>query len=87
VSLHQQSDINFFKKIRFLAQNIANDNSAKIKNNFDKSAFPHDFKIDDLVWFEDFAPLGKNPKLTPKCPAKITKINDTNASAATSRQN
>jgi hypothetical protein len=54
------------QKIRFLAKNIANDNSAKIKDNFDKSAFSHDFKINDLVWFEEFAPLGKNPKLKPK---------------------
>ncbi len=60
---------------------MASDQGAKIKDNFDKSAFPHDFNINDLVWFEDFAPLGKNPKLTPKWqgPAKITEINDTNA--------
>ena len=34
-----------------------------------------------MVWYEDFVPLGKNPKLTPKWagPAKITEINDTNA--------
>jgi hypothetical protein len=33
------------------------------------------------VWYEDFAPLGKNLKLMPKWqgPAKINKINDTNA--------
>jgi len=44
-------------------------------------AFPHSFQIDNLVWYEDFAPLGKNPKLTPKWqgPAKITEINDANA--------
>jgi hypothetical protein len=37
--------------------------------------------VDNLVWYEDFAPLGKTPKLTPKWsgPAKITEINDTNA--------
>ncbi|MFN9938716.1 MAG: hypothetical protein ACK56I_04510, partial [bacterium] len=31
--------------------------------------------------YEDFSPLGKNAKLTPKWlgPAKITEINDTNA--------
>jgi hypothetical protein len=42
---------------------------------------PYSRMISDLVWFEDFAPLGKNPKLTPKWqgPAKITEINDTNA--------
>jgi hypothetical protein len=69
------------QKICFLAKNIASDSSAKIKDNFDKTALPHDFNINDLVWFEDFAPLGKNPKLTPKwqAPAKITEINNTNA--------
>jgi hypothetical protein len=69
------------QKIRFLAKNIATDQGDKIKDNFDKSALPHDFKINDLVWYEDFTPLGKNAKLTPKWqgPAKITKINDTNA--------
>ena len=48
---------------------------------YDKHALPHSFNVDDLVWYEDFAPLGKNPKLTPKWsgPAKITEINDTNA--------
>jgi len=66
------------QKIRFLAKNIA---SAKIKDNFNKTSLPQDFYINDLVWFEDFAPLGKNPKLTPKwqAPAKITEINNTNA--------
>jgi hypothetical protein len=65
------------QKIRFLAKNIASDNSAKVKDNFDKSAFPSNFSINDLVWFEDFAPLGKYPKLMPKWqgPAKITEIN------------
>jgi hypothetical protein len=44
-------------------------------------SLPHNFKINDLVWYEDFSPLGKNAKLTPKWqgPAKITEINDTNA--------
>jgi hypothetical protein len=69
------------QKIRFLAKNIASDQSEKIKINFDKSALPHNFAINDLVWYEDFAPLGKNAKLMPKWqgPAKITEINDTNA--------
>jgi len=64
-----------------LAKNIAADQGDKIKANFDKSAFPHSSEINDLVWYEDFAPLGKNAKLTPKwqAPAKISKINDTNA--------
>ena len=74
-------DTSCFKKIRFLAKNIATDQGEKIKDNFDKSALSHDFKINDLVWYEDFSPLGKNAKLTPKWqgPAKITEINDTNA--------
>jgi hypothetical protein len=69
------------QKIRFLVKNIASDQSEKVKNNFDKSALPHNFEINDLVWYEDFPPLGKNAKLTPKWqgPAKITEINDTNA--------
>ncbi len=69
------------QKIRFLAKNIAADQGEKIKTNFDKSALPHNFEINDLVWYEDFAPLGKNAKLTPKwqSPAKITEINDINA--------
>ena len=69
------------QKIRFLAKNIATDQGEKIKDNFDKSALSHDFRINDLVWYEDFSPLGKNAKLTPKWqgPAKITEINDTNA--------
>jgi hypothetical protein len=77
------------KKIRFIAKNIASDQSDKIKDKFDKSAFPHDFKINDLFWFEEFTPLGKIPKLTPKWqgPAKITEVNDTNARVIPQRQN
>jgi hypothetical protein len=69
------------QKIRFLAKNIASDQGEKIKDNFDKNALLHKFAIIDLVWYEDFAPLGKNAKLTPKWqdPAKITEINDSNA--------
>jgi hypothetical protein len=39
------------------------------------------FNINELVWYEDFTPLGKSPKLTPKWsgPAKITEINESNA--------
>ncbi len=54
------------QKIRFLAKNIATDQGEKIKDNFDKNALPHEFKINNLVWYEDFTPLGKNAKLTPK---------------------
>ncbi len=64
-----------------MAKNISSDQGDNIKDNFDKTALPHSFHIDDLVWYEDFAPLGKNPKLNPKWqgPAKIMEINDANA--------
>jgi hypothetical protein len=64
-----------------LAKNIASDQGDKIKSNFDNKALTHNFKIDDLVWYEDFSPLGKNAKLTPKWqgPAKITDSNDSSA--------
>jgi hypothetical protein len=69
------------QKIRFIAKNIAKANQDNSKSNFDKNALPHSFNIDDLVWYKDFSPLGKNPKLKPKWsgPAKITEVNDTNA--------
>jgi hypothetical protein len=44
------------QKIRFFAKNNAGDQ--KIKQNFDKNALPHKFEINDLVWYEYFAPLG-----------------------------
>jgi len=69
------------QKILFLAKNIANANQDQVKSNFNKRAQLHTFKIDDLVWYEDFALLGKNPKLTSKWqgPANIIEVNDTNA--------
>jgi hypothetical protein len=48
-----------FTKICFLAKNISSDQGEKIKDNFDKKALPHNFQIDDLVWYEDFAPSKK----------------------------
>jgi hypothetical protein len=67
------------QKIRFLAKNISSDQ--RDRKFFDENTLPHSFQINDLVWYEDFTPLGKNPKLTPKWqgPAKNTEINDTNA--------
>jgi hypothetical protein len=69
------------QKIRFITKNSATTNQQTVKDNFDKTVLPHSFNINNLVWYEDFAPLGKNPKLTPKWqgPAHITEINDTNA--------
>jgi hypothetical protein len=36
------------QKIRFIAKNIANDQSDNIKDNFDKSALPHAFQVKDF---------------------------------------
>jgi hypothetical protein len=76
-----QKDINFCKKLDFSQKNIAKAHQGNSKSNFDKNALPHWFNVDDLDWYEDFAPLGENPELTPKWsgPAKINEINDTNA--------
>jgi hypothetical protein len=50
------------QKIHFLAKNISRDQGDKIKDNFGKNALPHSFKINDIVWYEYFSLLGKNPK-------------------------
>jgi hypothetical protein len=73
--------ISTITKTHFLAKNIANTSQEQVKSNFDKSAQSHSFDIAKLLWYEDFALLSKNPKLTPKWQglSKITKINDTNA--------
>jgi len=51
------------------------------KNNFDKSASAHKFKINDKVLISNDFYTGKNPKLAPafKGPGKIIDINDTYA--------
>jgi hypothetical protein len=46
------------QKIRFIAKNIAEQKQDISKTNFEKKALPHSFNIDDLVWYEDFVPLG-----------------------------
>jgi hypothetical protein len=69
------------QKISFIAKNISQQKQESYKDNIGKKALPHSFNIDNPVWYENFSPLGKNPKLTPKWsgPAKITQLNDTNA--------
>jgi len=69
-------------KDQIYCKNIAKENQNTSKTNFDKNALPHLFNIDELDWYKYFAPLVKNPKLTPKWSGltKITEINDTNAS-------
>ena len=56
------------------------ENGLKYKQQFDKSAKLHDFKIGDLILFSEHNFLGKNKKLAPKWlgPATIVDITETN---------
>jgi hypothetical protein len=69
------------QKLHLIAKKIANKQGDKINQIFDKNAFPHIYQLNELMWYEDFAALGKNAKLMPNWqgPAKITELNDTNA--------
>ena len=64
---------------------MAHDNAAangqKTKEQYDKKAMPHAFKIGDKVLVANEFDTTKNPKLVPnwKGPGKIIDINDTNA--------
>ena len=51
------------------------------KEQFDKSAVPHNFSLNDLVLYTKTNFLGQNQKLSPKWlgPAEIIKLSDTNA--------
>jgi hypothetical protein len=64
-----------------VARQHAEHQGIKYKNNFDKNAAPHNFKMDQKVWLSDTTALGKNPKLTPKWLGayKIVALNDNNA--------
>jgi hypothetical protein len=66
---------------RQLARKHAEQQGLKYKENFDKHAAPHKFKIDQRVWVSDTTSLGKNPKLTLKWlgPYKIVDLNENNA--------
>ena len=64
-----------------LANSHAAQNSENYKDQFDKNAVPHSYKVGDLVLYSEYNFLGKNKKLAPKFlgPATIIDINDTNA--------
>jgi hypothetical protein len=66
---------------RQIARKHAELQGLKYKDNFDKHAAPHNFKVDQKVWVSDTTALGKNPKLTPKWlgPYKIVDLNENNA--------
>ncbi len=73
--------INLLQKLRKIAHENATSNGQKTKEQYDKKAFPHSFKIGDKVLiFNDFDTT-KNPKLVPywKGPGKIIDINITKA--------
>ncbi len=69
------------QKIRATAHKFATEHRDKSKNNFDKSASAHNFKIGDKVLISNDFYTGKTPKLAPKFkgPGGIIDINDTNA--------
>jgi hypothetical protein len=69
------------QKLRAKAHQFATEHREKSKNNFDKNASAHKFKIDDKVLISNDFYTGKNPKLAPqfKGPEEIIDINDTNA--------
>jgi hypothetical protein len=61
------------QKIRFIAKNISQQKQDSYKDNFDKKALPHSFNLDNLVWYEDFTPLGKNLHLNGQALQKSLK--------------
>jgi hypothetical protein len=73
---------NLLQKIRAKAHQFATQNGEKSKNNFDKNASAHKFKIGDKVLISNDYYTGKNPKLAPtfKGPGKIIDINVVNDS-------
>jgi hypothetical protein len=68
-------------KLRTLAHDNTAANSQKTKEQYDKKAMPHPFKIGDKVLIANEFDTTKNPKLVPnwKGPGEIIDINDTNA--------
>ncbi len=72
---------NLLQKIRAKAHLFAAEHGQKLKNNFDKTASAHKFKIGDMVLISNDFYIGKNPKLAPtfKGPGEILNINYTNA--------
>jgi len=59
----------------------ATSNGQKSKEQYDKKALPHTFKIGDKVLISNDFDKTKTPKLVPnwKGPGEIIDINDTNA--------
>jgi hypothetical protein len=72
---------NLLQKLRKLAHENATASGQKTKEQYDKKAMPHPFKIGDKVLIANEFDTTKNPKLVPnwKGPGEIIDINDTNA--------
>jgi hypothetical protein len=72
---------NLLQKLRKLAHDNASSNGQKTKEQYDKKAMPHSFKIGGKVLISNDFDATKNPKLVPnwKGLGEIIDINDTNA--------
>jgi hypothetical protein len=72
---------NLLQKLRKVAHENAAANGQKTKEQYDKKAMPHPFKIGDKVLIANEFDTTKNPKFVPnwKGPGKIIDINETNA--------
>jgi hypothetical protein len=72
---------NLLQKLRKIAHDNAAANGQKTKEQYDKKAMPHSFKIGDKVLISNDFDTTKNPKLVPnwKGTVKIIDINDTNS--------
>ena len=73
--------LQILQKARQLAKANIDKNGEKYRQQFDKSAQSHNFKVGDLILFAEHNFLGKNKKLAPKWlgPATIIDITETNA--------
>jgi hypothetical protein len=57
---------NFLQKLRAKAHQFSTKHGEKSKNNFDRNASAHKFKIGDKVLISNDFYTGKNPKLAPQ---------------------
>ncbi len=72
---------NLLQKLRKITHENASSNGQKMKEEYDKKARTHTFKIGDKELISNDFDTTKNPKLVPnwKGPGEIIDINDTNA--------
>jgi hypothetical protein len=72
---------NLLQRLRKIAHENATENGQKTKDQYDKKAMPHSFKIGDKVLISNDFDTTKNLKLVPnwKGPGKIIDVNNTNA--------